>query len=210
MPGRAVACDAASVAGRIDGRSPAWRRRAPRGLHAAPTAAGGRPRAPVGNPSEGRLSWFAPLGPPMRMTALTTLPEATEQALNQWLRRLDDRSAVTVRTLVHAWASGGGGARVGAVAVRLLGRTDGTAAVVRAPRGEGPAALEFARVLMESHGVSHASWVHWSDEFADLAHHGFDPAAKFPTLKLDADVTDAELARLAVGLRDLAAMAARP
>jgi hypothetical protein len=143
------------------------------------------------------------------MTALKTLPAATEAALAAWLERLPGRTGVTVRTLVHAWASGGGSVQVGAVAIRLLARDATTAAVVRAPRGDAAPVLEFARVLLESHGVPHEAWVHWSDGFAALAHHGLDPAAKFPKLGLDADVSDAEVARLAAGLRDLAVMAAR-
>lgn len=146
------------------------------------------------------------------MTATTTLSDATEEALAAFLDALPDDTAVTARTLAHAWAGGDGALQVGKVAVRMTQTGhDGrpfTAATLHAPRGEESyPRLELCRAILESHGVPHDDWVHWSDEFADLAHHGFDPAAKFPSLLLVPEVTPAEVARLATGLRDLARMA---
>lgn len=145
------------------------------------------------------------------MTAPTTPSATTEEALATFLDGLPEASALTTRTLAHAWVHGGGDLHVGRVAVRMTtGSAEHpfTAATLHAPRGpETFPRLELCRAILESHGVSHDDWVHWSDEFADLAHHGFDPGAKFPALTLHPDVSPAEVARLATGLRDLARMA---
>lgn len=141
------------------------------------------------------------------------MPESTlqdEAALQGFLADVAGPEGVAIRTLAHAWQGGGGGIQVGTVAVRLTaGKPDGpfTAATLHAPRGGQGARLELCRVLLERHGVRPDAWVHWSDEFADLAHHGFDAAAKYPTLPL-APLSATELARLVTGLRDLARLVA--
>lgn len=146
----------------------------------------------------------------MPPSTAASLSEDAEKALAEFLAALPEASALTVRTLAHAWAGGGGELQVGHLAIRLLGGRAAafTAGTVHAPRGGQTApVLELCRVLLESHGVPHDAWVHWSDGLAELQHHGFDPAARFPTLPLSPKVTAAEVARLATGLRDLAQMA---
>lgn len=146
----------------------------------------------------------------MTMNALLPTDPETEEALNGFLEDLPQDLALHVRSLAHAWASGDGRLQVGRLAIRLLAGTEPTytCCVIHAPRGDQPMpSLEFARVLMEKHGIDHDRWVHWSDEFADLAHRGLDPTAKFPTVRLGRDIQPGEIARLATGLRDLAKMA---
>lgn len=142
----------------------------------------------------------------MTMTTMTS----GEDALAAFLADLPDDDALQARTLAHAWTSGGGDLAIGKVAVRLTASPDGTpftAGTIHAPRGETPARLELSRVLLEKHSVDADGFTHWSDEFADLAHHGFDPSQKFPALHLGEHVSPTELARLVTGLRDLAKMA---
>lgn len=131
---------------------------------------------------------------------------AIEDELAGFVDALPGGSGVNVRSVVHAWMSGGGSAQVGKITIRLLSGGDApfTAGTIHAPRGESAhPALELSRVLLEQHGVD---WLHWSDEFADLAHHGFDAAAKFPTVAFDERLTASEVARLVSGVRDLAKM----
>ena len=133
-----------------------------------------------------------------------TSQHATEAELATFLEPLGD-GALPARSLVHAWQSGGGDVQIGSVATRLVGHHDGgtfTAATLHAR----DASLELCRVILERHGIAAAAWTHWSDEFADLAHHGFDARAKYPSIPL-APLTEAELARLVTGLRDLARLA---
>lgn len=127
---------------------------------------------------------------------------AATDPLTAFLQQHPD--ATTIRTLAHAWESGGGRLAVGTVAIRLqFGPEDAphTAATLHATGNR----LEMARIILEHHGLDAAGWIHWSDAFADLAHHGFDATAKFPTLSLES-ITATELARLVTGLRDLAKM----
>ncbi len=136
---------------------------------------------------------------------MTVTQTTHEEELVGFIETLPAPSQVNVRSMVHAWQSGGGSIAVGKLTVRLLaGDPSFTAGTIHAPRGETTDAdLEISRVLLEQHGVD---WVHWSDEFADLAHHGFNQAARFPTIQFDAAVSPGEVARLVTGLRDLAAM----
>lgn len=130
--------------------------------------------------------------------ALMSMAAATDP-LTAFLDTHPDAS--TLRTLAHAWESGGGRLAVGTVAVRLqFGPEDSahTAATLHAD-----SRLELARIILEHHGLDAAGWTHWSDEFTDF--DSFDATAKFPTLSL-ASITATHLARLATGLRDLAKM----
>jgi hypothetical protein len=142
------------------------------------------------------------------MTTQTPLSAETEDQLAEFLTGLPEAEAITARTLAHAWASGDGRLQVGRLSVRLIaGDPPFTAGTLYAPHGDhATPRLELCRVVLESRGVPHDDWVHWSDEFADLAHHGFDPATRFPSLVLRSDVSAPEVARLAMGLRDLARM----
>ncbi len=116
---------------------------------------------------------------------------------------------VTARTLANAWSGGGGRLAVGSIATRLIaGDPSFTAGTIVAPKGDAPGHLEFSRVILERHGVGSDAWVHWSDEFADLAHHGFDQGAKYPRIPITNELSPAELVRLVQGLRDLATMVA--
>lgn len=132
-----------------------------------------------------------------------TIQDGAEEALQAFLAAQQDPAAVRLRTLAHAWTGGGGSLQVGRHAVRLIGRDaagrDFTAGTLHA----APPRLELARVLLGTHGVAADAWLHWSDELVDLRRHGFDAGAKFPSVALDT-VTDVEIARLAIGLRDLA------
>lgn len=153
---------------------------------------------------------------PKAMSPGTMLDAGDEAALQGFLAALPASHAVPVRTLAHAWQASGGTLQVGRVTVRLVspGR-DGrpfTAATLHAALGERPAprsadlrtgpGLELARVLLFNHGVSDADWRAWCDELADLAPHGLDAAAKYPTIALDR-LAEAQTARLAQALRDL-------
>jgi hypothetical protein len=131
-----------------------------------------------------------------------------EDDLTTFLEKLPADSGINVRSVIHAWISGGGHAQVGKLTVRLLGGGDKpfTAGTVHAPRvGHENADLELSRILLEQHGVD---WVHWSDEFADLGHHNFDASVRLPTLTFDERLTATEAVRLINGVRDLAQMVA--
>lgn len=144
--------------------------------------------------------------------SLETVREAgpkAASALAAFLEAMPEAAAVQARSLAHAWLGGGAELAVGQHAVRLTAGQDPerfTAATLHGPRGDAPARLELCRVILEKHGVDGDAFMHWSDEFADLAHHGFDPAQKYPEVPLGPGLTDAELARLVTGLRDLAQM----
>ncbi len=140
---------------------------------------------------------------PHAMTPTTVTTEDAEAALAAFVAPLAD-TGLQIRTLAHAWTLGDASFTVGKVAVRLCGKSGFTAGTLYAARGEQPARLELARIILEKHGVSHEQWTHWADEFADLSHHGFDASAKYPILALGDHITPAELARLVSGLRDLA------
>ncbi|HEX2066679.1 MAG TPA: hypothetical protein VHI93_07700 [Candidatus Thermoplasmatota archaeon] len=134
-----------------------------------------------------------------------------ESDLQSFLARLSPATALRVRTLAHAWAAAGGSLAVGRLSVRLVAAHDPahpyTAATLHA-RG-GTAALELSRVLLHAHGIGPAAWQAWCDERPELRSHGFVAQAKFPAVRLDA-LPDAALARLALGLRDLAQMRPAP
>lgn len=129
---------------------------------------------------------------------------AVASQLGSFVAALPEAQATTLRTLAHAWEGGGGRLAVGTVAIRLQfgpEETPHTAGTLFAKDTR----LELARIILEHHGLDADAWTHWSDEFADLAHHGFDASSKFPTLPLQ-HITATELARLVTGLRDLATM----
>ncbi len=127
-----------------------------------------------------------------------------ETALRGFLQGLEPPVALPVRTIAHGWQGGGGNLAVGRLAIRLVavdakGRpfTAGTLHAGTTPR------LELARVLLEAHGITPASWTAWCDERPELPMAGFDQNAKFPRVQLDA-LPEAALVRLALGARDLA------
>ncbi len=134
---------------------------------------------------------------------MTTIQADSEEALEEFSASLG-AAGVNVRSIAHAWQSGGGRLAVGKLTIRLLGGDPAfTAGTIHAPRGDGHPDLELSRVLLEQHGVD---WTHWSDEFADLGHHGFDQSARFPRIAFDDAVSPGEIARLVTGVRDLAVM----
>lgn len=129
---------------------------------------------------------------------------ASEVALRTFLQGLDQPIQLPIRTLAHAWQGGGGAIAVGRLTVRLVavdakGRPF-TAGTLHG--GAGPR-LELARVLLDAHGVTHEVWTQWCDERPELRDAGFDPMGRFPRVNLDA-VSETDVARLALGLRDLA------
>ena len=135
---------------------------------------------------------------------------ATEAALQAFLATLPGDEAVAGRTLAHAWAAVGGTLQAGKLTVRLLAQAPNgrpyTAATLHAPTPAGPSRLEVARVLLITHGLAPADWTMWCDERAELAAHGFDRSAKYPTLALSG-LPAPVVARLALGLRDLCRLA---
>lgn len=142
--------------------------------------------------------------------AATASPD--ESALQAFLATLPPDAGLAARTLAHAWTAADGGLQVGKLTARLVaaapdGRTF-TAATLHGAgaAGDGVPRLELARVLLQAHGVTATDWTSWCDERAELAAHGFDPAAKYPALPL-ADLPPATVARLALGLRDLCRLA---
>jgi hypothetical protein len=138
------------------------------------------------------------------MESFLVTPDA-ERALQEHIANLPEQQALAVRTISHAWTGGGGSILVGRVAIRLTstsGNQTYTAATIRSDRAE----LEIARVLLEGHGVTSEDWLHWSDDLAELRPHGFDPAAKYPTIRY-ATLSDINLARLVGAVRDLARLA---
>lgn len=137
--------------------------------------------------------------------SLATVAEPEE--LPRFLAGLDPAAATRVRTLARAWEAAGGALQVGRLSIRLVAR-DGigrtfTAATLQARR------LELARSLLLAHGWSEAAWSAWCDERAELARHGFSHDAKFPAVDIGA-LTEGELARLALGLRDIAMAVCTP
>jgi hypothetical protein len=130
-----------------------------------------------------------------------------EAALQGFLSTLLPEDAVRARTLAHAWGAAGGELHVGRHAVRLMGRHGGntfTAGTLHAKVGpDASPALELCRVILEKHGVDADRWTEWSDERPELRTRGFVPDAKYPVVRLQ-HLDDAALARLALGLRDLA------
>jgi hypothetical protein len=148
---------------------------------------------------------------PMASVTAEVLADA-ETALQAFLEPQPEHDGLGLRTLAHAWTSGGGQLQVGSLTVRLLanaGTENYTAGTLHPARGEKPARLELCRVLLEKHGVGEDRWTYWCDEFADLKAHGFQPTAKFPAADI-AQLTPTELVRLVMGLRDLARMAQPP
>jgi hypothetical protein len=132
--------------------------------------------------------------------------------LQAFLAECPPEAALRLRTLAHAWEGGGGQLHVGRLAVRLLA-SDGrghsfTAATLHRRHGEHGAALELGRVLLQAHGLAGQAWTAWCDELADLRAYGFDPDAKFPVVRVT-ELPDASLARLALGVRDLARLVAQ-
>lgn len=124
-----------------------------------------------------------------------------ESALRVFLENLDGARGLAVRTLAHAWVAAGQTIQVGRMTVRLVATdrqghpfTVGTL---------HPGRLELSRVLLQSHGVSESAWRAWCDERAELASLGFNGASNYPTIQLDG-ATEATVARLALGLRDVA------
>lgn len=132
-----------------------------------------------------------------------------ETALQAFLATLPADEAVAARTLAHAWAAAGGAHQAGKLTVRLLATAPSgrafTAATLHGPASGAPR-LEVARVLLTTHGVAPLDWTAWCDDRPELATHGFDPAAKYPCVRL-AGLPPAAVARLAVGLRDLCRLA---
>lgn len=134
--------------------------------------------------------------------------ETKEPGLQEFLATIPPEAALRIRTLAHAWEGGGGRLFVGRFTVRLLA-VDGagrayTAGNLHRAHGDPPRpTLELGRTLLQLHGVTPTAWTEWCDERPDLPAHGFDAQAKFPLVRLDG-ITDATLARLALGLRDLA------
>ena len=140
---------------------------------------------------------------------MTALSEGgDEAALQALLATLPPDTAVAARTLVHAWTAAGGTMAVGRLTARLLAQAPNgrsfTAATLHVS-GDEPR-LEVGRVLLVTHGVAPADWTMWCDERADLAAHGFDPAAKYPAIRLTG-LPPALQARLTLGLRDLCRLA---
>lgn len=139
-------------------------------------------------------------------TNVATVPDPALQAL---LAPLDPPVAVRLRTLANAWQAGGGALLVGRVAIRLLAPgSDGrpfTAGTIHPGHDAVAPRLELARVLLQNHGVGEQAWSDWCDERPELRSLGFSRTVKFPAVTLDA-IPDAVLARLALGLRDLARM----
>ncbi|HET6399070.1 MAG TPA: hypothetical protein VFH47_05910 [Candidatus Thermoplasmatota archaeon] len=137
----------------------------------------------------------------------TVLQPQSEAALMTYLSQLLPEDGVRARTLAHAWAAAGGTIHVGRHAIRLLGQAGGhtfTAATLHASAGpHGQPCLELCRVILEKHGVDADKWQEWADERPELRLHGFHDHAKYPVVRLG-QLDDAALARLALGLRDLA------
>ena len=134
-------------------------------------------------------------------------PKQDEQALQGFLSTLPPDAGLAARTLAHAWTAAGGQIQVGKLTTRLVAPAGNnrsfTAATLHA--AEAPR-LEVARVLLQAHGVTATDWTSWCDELAELQPHGFEPAAKYPTLPLS-NLPPATVARLALGLRDLCRLA---
>lgn len=137
-------------------------------------------------------------------------PASDEAALQAFLATLPPEEAVAARTLAHAWTAAGGTFHAGKLTVRLLAQgPDGKGFTAATLHGIGPSGaprLEIGRVLLYGHGLGPADWTSWCDERPELAGHGFDRAAKYPSVPL-AGLPPAVVARLAIGLRDLCLLA---
>ncbi|MFA5944370.1 MAG: hypothetical protein WC876_07895 [Candidatus Thermoplasmatota archaeon] len=148
--------------------------------------------------------------PTAHLTGPPSGPGSDEAALRTFLATLPGEPAVAARTFAHAWTASGGTFQAGKLTVRLLaqgpnGKTY-TAATLHAPGQAGTARLELGRVLLYGHGLGPTDWTSWCDERPELAQHGFDRAAKYPSVPLEA-LPPAVVARLALGLRDLCRLA---
>jgi hypothetical protein len=148
-----------------------------------------------------------PAGP---SSSSSSASASSEAALQAFLVTLPEDQAVAARTLAHAWTAAGGTLHTGRYTVRLLaqGRRGPpfTAATVHGPDAGGAPRLELGRVLLYAHGLGPADWTTWCDERPELAAHGFDRNAKYPSVPL-AGLPPSAVARLAVGLRDLCLLA---
>ena len=146
---------------------------------------------------------------PMSAVAGSPAQASDETALQAFLATLPAEESVAARTLAHAWAAAGGAHQAGRLTVRLLATSPTgrafTAATVHGS-ASGTPRLEVARVLLTTHGVAPLDWTAWCDERPELAAHGFDAAAKYPSLPLT-NLPPAAVARLALGLRDLCRLA---
>ena len=143
-----------------------------------------------------------------------TVQAPADAELQAFLANCPAEAALRLRTLAHAWQGGGGRLFVGRLAIRCLAADAAgrgfTAATLHTAHGEPPGpTLELGRVLLQVHGVAAADWTAWCDERPDLSALGFDGEAKFPVVRLDA-IPDATLARLALGVRDLARLVSPP
>ena len=138
-----------------------------------------------------------PLG--ARMQALAAEGEAE---LARFLQALPPPSAIRLRMLAHGWALAGGSVQVGKLAIRLSAGTPPFTCGTLHPARDGHPSLEVAKPPLQAHGLADAAWADWCDERAELRPAGFDPAAKFPVVHLDA-LSEPAVARLALGLRDL-------
>lgn len=137
-------------------------------------------------------------------------PPSDEGALQAFLATLPPDQAVAARTLAHAWGAAGGTFHAGRLTVRLLAQgVNGQSFTAATLHGIGPSGaprLELGRVLLYAHGLGPADWTSWCDERPELAGHGFDRTAKYPTIPL-AGLPPGVVVRLALGLRDLCRLA---
>jgi hypothetical protein len=140
----------------------------------------------------------------MSMTVQTGRPDGAEAALQGFLATLEPARATAVRVLAHAWLAAGQGIQVGRMTVRLTAAGRGGAPASPFTAGTlHPGRLELSRVLLLGHGVSPEAWTAWCDERPELASRGFSPSANYPAVQLDG-ASAPDVARLALGLRDLA------
>ncbi|MHB8633162.1 MAG: hypothetical protein ACYDBQ_04215 [Thermoplasmatota archaeon] len=134
------------------------------------------------------------------MSPETTL--APDADLAGFLAGVAAHERPAMRSLALAWQAAGGQIHLGRHVVRLLANHAGrlfTAGTLHAQ----PARLELAHALLATHGLDAPRWQAWNDERPELATHGFDAAAKFPSVEL-ARLPEGARMRLALGLRDLA------
>lgn len=147
---------------------------------------------------------------PMAELSASGLQGSDEASLQSFLATLPPEEAVAARTLAHAWKATGGTFQAGKLTVRLLAQGPNgksyTAATLHGAGPSGAPRLEIGRVLLYGHGLGPADWTSWCDERPELAAHGFDRAAKYPTVALGG-LPPAVVARLALGLRDLCLLA---
>src|SRR5688572_9491969 len=133
-----------------------------------------------------------------------------EAALQSFLASLPADQAVAARTLAHAWTASGGTFQAGRLTVRLLAQgLNGQPFTAATLHGIGPSGvprLELGRVLLYAHGLGPADWTSWCDERPELAQHGFDRAAKYPSVP-PAGPPPAGVAPLPLGPRHLCRLA---